>query len=121
MMRAGRTPGTPRRAFLRVDGRGQTGLQVEGPFASKAGRRAKRDNSKVASQLGDLVLFADKKCLAGKPGDFSIADWKSRAGQRVCRSTFSAETQACVEGLEAGQHVRALFETLLTGDLVRVD
>ena len=30
------------------------------------------------------------------------------AGQRVCRSTFSAETQACIEGAEAGQHVRAL-------------
>ena len=99
----------------------RAGLQVEGPFVGKQGRKAKRDNSKVASQLGDLVIFADKRCLAGTPGDFSIADWKSRAGQRVCRSTFSAETQACVEGLEAGQHVRALFETLLLGDLVRVE
>ena len=97
------------------------GLQVEGPFVNRDGRKAKRDNSKVASQLGDLVLFANKKCLAGGPSDFSVADWKSRAGQRVCRSTFSAETQACVEGLEAGQHVRALFETLLAGDLVRVE
>ncbi|CAE7614157.1 GIP, partial [Symbiodinium pilosum] len=61
---------------------------------------------KVASQLGDLVLFADKKCLAGNPSDFTVADWKSRA---------------CVEGLEAGQHVRALFETLLSGDLVKVE
>ena len=97
------------------------GLQVEGPFVGKEGRKAKRDNSKVASQLGDLILFADKKCLAGTPGNFGIADWKSRAGQRVCRSTFSAETQACVEGLETGQHVRSLFETLLAGTLVRVE
>ena len=37
------------------------------------------------------------------------------------RSTFSAETQACVEGLEAGQHVRALFETLANGELARVE
>ena len=57
----------------------------------------------------------------GVPSNFGIVDWKSRAGQRVCRSTFSAETQACVEGVEAGQHVRALFETLLTGDLVKVE
>ena len=48
------------------------GLQVEGPFANKDGRKAKRDNSKVASQLGYLVLFADKKCLAGSPSDFTI-------------------------------------------------
>ena len=97
------------------------GLQTEGPFVQKSQRKAKRDNSKVASQLGDLVIFADKACLARTPSSFSIVDWKSRAGQRVCRSTFSAETQACIEGVEAGQHVRALFETLLTGDLVKVE
>ena len=76
---------------------------------------------RVSAGDGDLILFADKKCLAGTPGNFGVADWKSRAGQRVRRSTFSAETQACVEGLEAGQHVRALFETLLSGTLVRVE
>ena len=98
-----------------------SGLQTEGPFAEKSNRKAKKDNSKVASQLGDLVVFTDRGCLAGVPSNFGIIDWKSRAGQRVCRSTFSAETQACVEGVEAGQHVRALFETLLSGDLVKVE
>ena len=97
------------------------GLQKEGPFVTRSARRARRQNSKVASQLGELIVFAEKGCVMGKGGSFSILDWKSKAGQRVCRSTFSAETQACVEGVEAGQHVRALFETLVSGVLVRVE
>ena len=99
----------------------QAGLQQEGPFVGKRDRKAKRGNSKVASQLGDLVVFAEKGCVMGRPGCFSVLDWKSKAGQRVCRSTFSAETQACIEGVEAGQHVRALYETLLVGELVKVE
>ena len=97
------------------------GLQQEGPFVAKCARKARRQNSKVASQLGELIVFAEKGCVVGKRGNFSVLDWKSNAGQRVCRSTFSAETQACVEGVEAGQHVRALFETLASGELVRVE
>ncbi|CAE7255789.1 GIP, partial [Symbiodinium sp. CCMP2456] len=62
------------------------GLQTEGPFAEREGKRkAKKGNSKVASQLGILVTFADRGCLSGEAGNFSVADWKSRAGQRVCR------------------------------------
>ena len=62
-------------------------------------RKAKKSDSKVASQLGLLVTFADRGCLNGGPGNMSIADGKSpRLG--VCCSTFGAETQACVEGLE---------------------
>ena len=83
-------------------------------------RKAKRNNSRVASQLGELIVFAEKDAV-GRPGNFSVLDWKSKAGQRVCRSTFSAETQASVEGMEAGQHVRALYETLVTGELVKVE
>ena len=97
------------------------GLQCEGPFVARGGRKAKRNNSKVASQLAELVVFAEKKSVLESSGNFSALDWKSRAGQRVCRSTFSAETQASVEGVEAGQHVRALFETLLSGELVKVE
>ena len=99
----------------------QAGLQREGPFVEKRARKAKRDNSRVASQLGDLIVFAERKCVTGGAGRFSVLDWKSKAGQRVCRSTFSAETQACVEGVEAGQHVRALYETLVAGYLVKVE
>ena len=99
----------------------RAGLQHEGPFVDRGARKAKKSNSRVASQLGELIVFAEKKVVMGAPGNFSVLDWKSKAGQRVCRSTFSAETQASVEGMEAGQHVRALFETLVTGELVKVE
>ena len=66
-------------------------------------------------------MFVDMNCVAGVPGNASIADWKSRAGQRVCRSTFGAETQASVEGLENGQYMRSFIETLMSGKLVAVD
>ena len=99
----------------------QAGLQREAPESYyRCGRKAKRGASRVASQLGCLVLFADRGMISGEPGTFSIADWKSRAGQRVCRSTFGAETQACVEGLETGQYMRSMYETLKTGQLVSV-
>ncbi|CAE7504439.1 RE2 [Symbiodinium natans] len=98
------------------------GLQDEGPYKNKEeGRKAKKGNSRVASQIGVLVTFVDKGSLNGNPGNFSIADWKSRAGQRVCRSTFGAETQACAEGLETGQYIRSMWESLISGELVTVE
>ena len=98
------------------------GLQQEGPYANKTDdRKAKQGSSKVASQLGVLVVFADRGALNSEPGSYSIADWKSRAGQRVCRSTFGAETQACAEGLETGQYIRSIFESLVYGYLITVE
>ena len=98
------------------------GLQREGPYAlTGVDRKAKKGNSKVASQLGILVTFMDRGALSGEAGDFSIADWRSQAGQRVCRSTFGAETQACAEGLETGQYIRSMYESMLAGKLVSVE
>ncbi|CAE7866875.1 RE1 [Symbiodinium sp. KB8] len=99
----------------------KNGLQLHGPPSHRAGRKAKRGNSRVASQLGELVLIADVSCIIGRTGWSSILDWKSRAGQRVCRSTFSAETQACVEALEGGQFMRSVYETICTGEMIGVD
>ena len=98
----------------------EAGLQREGPYSTKE-RKAKRTNSKVASQVGSLVVLANLQCLFGDNGNISITDWKSRAGQRVCRSTFGAETQASVEGLEAGQYMRSFIETVANGELVTVE
>ncbi|CAE7692154.1 GIP [Symbiodinium sp. CCMP2592] len=98
----------------------RAGLQLEGPYSKKE-RKAKRINSKVASQIGALVLIADIESVRGGRGNMSVSDWKSRAGQRVCRSTFGAETQASVEGLEAAQYMRSFFETVIKGELVKVE
>ena len=68
-----------------------------------------------------LVTFADRGVLNNQPGNYSVVDWKSRAGQRVCRSTFGAETQACAEGLETAQYMRSMLESLITGYLITVE
>ena len=98
----------------------EAGLQKEGPYSAKE-RKAKRANSKVASQVGALVVLAEIDCVYENRGNISITDWKSRAGQRVCRSTFGAETQASVEGLEAGQYMRSFIETVAKGELITVE
>ncbi|CAE6956523.1 RE1 [Symbiodinium sp. CCMP2456] len=97
------------------------GLQHHGPPSHRSGRKAKRGNSRVASQLGELVMIANIDAITGGTGQSSVLDWKSRAGQRVCRSTFSAETQACVEALEGGQFMRSIYETIYTGEMISVD
>ncbi|OLP99061.1 hypothetical protein AK812_SmicGene18412 [Symbiodinium microadriaticum] len=56
----------------------QDGLQKEGPFYEAGNRKAKKGNSKVASQLGVLVAFVDRGCIGGHAGHMSVADWKSQ-------------------------------------------
>ncbi|CAE7678552.1 RE2, partial [Symbiodinium sp. CCMP2456] len=99
----------------------EAGRQREGPYAQEGVRRAKKGNSKVASQLGVLVTFTDRAALAGRPGNSNVGDWRSRAGQRICRSTFGAETQACAEGLETAQYLRSMYETMIQGHMVTVE
>ncbi|CAE7733722.1 GIP [Symbiodinium sp. CCMP2592] len=99
----------------------EAGLQRDGPPSHQKGRKAKRNNSKVASQLGELILLGADDCFTKGGGYVSVLDWKSRAGQRVCRSTFSAETQACIEGLEGAQYIRACYETILSGEMTKVE
>ncbi|CAE7324982.1 RE2, partial [Symbiodinium sp. CCMP2456] len=78
------------------------GLQSEGPYVNKeCDRKAKKGSSKVASQLGVLVTFADRGVLNNVPGNYSIA--------------------ACAEGLETGQYMRSMLESLVYGTLVTVE
>ena len=81
-------------------------------------RKATKEASKVASQLGHLVMFFDEEILRGKVARGSLLEWRSQSCKRVCRSTFGAETMSAAEGLEGGQYVRALLGTLVTGKLV---
>jgi len=69
----------------------------------------------VASQLGSLILLADENCMGPNGGNFSLVDWKSKASQRVCRSTFAGETMACSEALEGALFLRGLFTSFGTG------
>ncbi|CAE7197707.1 unnamed protein product [Symbiodinium sp. CCMP2592] len=107
--------------YVLTEAENEIGVQREGPYSAGAQRKAKKGNSRVASQLGILVTFADRMALSGQAGVCNVADWRSRAGQRVCRSTFGAETQACAEGLETGQYLRSMYESLIRGKMVTVE
>ncbi|CAE7319506.1 unnamed protein product, partial [Symbiodinium microadriaticum] len=84
---------------------------------SRSGARAKRANSSVCSQLGGLFLLSDKNILHGKKENVSVMDWRSGACDRVCRSTFAAETMACATAIETGIFISRFMETLLSGKL----
>ncbi|CAE7353514.1 RE1 [Symbiodinium sp. KB8] len=82
--------------------------------------KAKRSSSRVASQLGHVIMFGNLDEVDKDQTKASLLEWRSQTCQRVCRSTFGAETMACAEGLECGQFLRALLATLLTGKLVKL-
>ena len=84
-------------------------------------RKAKKANSRVASQMGILIVLTDTAQVLRGGGVSSILDWKSSANPRVCRSTFGAETTACSEAIELGQYVRSFVMTILSGELKRVE
>ena len=93
-------------------------LITEGPPGP--GKRPKRPSSRVASQLGHTVVFGNLAEAAGRKMKVSLLEWRSQTCQRVCRSTFGAETMACAEGMEDAQYIRALMASLLEGRLVRL-
>ena len=99
----------------------EAGTMKEGPYSGERDRQAKRSRSKVASQLGHLIFLNEAKDGGDSGGHLSLLEWRSQACQRVCRSTFGAETMSCVEGLENAQYIRALFASLLQGKLVKLE
>ena len=96
----------------------QNGMILEGPYAIKD-RKAKRTNSSIASQIGTLFALADEEILHGHRRMASVLDWKSSACDRVCRSTFAAETMACATAIETGEYIVKFLESLLKGELYR--
>ncbi|CAE7221929.1 GIP [Symbiodinium sp. CCMP2592] len=90
----------------------------DGPLARREAKM-KKTNSTIASQLGGLYVLADDKILSGGESHGSILDWRSGACERVCRSTFAAETMACGTATETGDFIAKFLETLLTGKLAR--
>ena len=72
----------------------------------------------LASQLASLVVIADAASMQGADARFSVVEWKSKASQRVCRSTFAGETMACNEGLESALFLRCLLLSFMKGVLL---
>eukprot|EP00439_Symbiodinium_sp_Y106_P080417 s1667_g19.t1 len=71
----------------------------------------------LSSQLASLVVVCDRKTLEGGTGKFGIVGWKSKASQRVCRSTFAGETMACSDALESALFLRGLLVSMQLGSL----
>ena len=90
-------------------------------YSDQRPRKAKRSGSKVASQIGHLVMMFDNKILQGERCRGSILEWRSQSCKRVCRATFGAESMAAIEGMEGAQYMRALLASLLAGRLVNHD
>ena len=101
-----------------TDEENQVGKFRDGPLARREAKM-KKTNSTIASQLGGLYILADKNVLSGKESRGSILDWRSGACERVCRSTFAAETMGCGTAIETGDFIVKFLETLLTGKLAR--
>ena len=100
------------------DEENEKGLIRDGPYARKEAK-TKRANSTIASQLGGLYVLSERSILHGEAKHGTILDWKSGACERVCRSTFAAETMACGTATETGDFIVRFLETLLTGKLAR--
>eukprot|EP00439_Symbiodinium_sp_Y106_P077011 s874_g16.t1 len=94
------------------------GIIENGPYEFHL-RKAKRANSCIASQLGGLYLLCDKEILRGGKHRVSMLDWKSSACDRVCRSTFAAETMGCATAIETGEYILRFLQTLVDGKLAR--
>ena len=105
--------------FMLYDEDKANGLMRDAPESILKDRKARRQNSKVASQIGHVIFFGEASTLKGDTCQLSTLEWRSQACQRVCRSTFGAETMACVEALENTQFLRALMATLLEGHLIK--
>ena len=67
---------------------------------------------KVCSQAGYLVLYGDAELVAGRSGSFVVLDARRHRLQRVCRSSYAAETLGLEEAVDAGQLLRGLIAEL---------
>ncbi|CAE7325492.1 RE2, partial [Symbiodinium microadriaticum] len=101
-----------------TDGENLQGKIQDGPLARREAKM-KKANSTIASQFGGLYILAEEDVIYGKESHGSILDWKSGACERVCRSTFAAETMACSTATETGEFIAKFLETVLTGKLAR--
>eukprot|EP00969_Alexandrium_andersonii_P049029 2150746-Alexandrium_andersonii.AAC.1 len=74
------------------------------PARSTRGARARRETLKageVYSQMGYVIFLAHREARHGVRCPANILDWRSHTCDRVCRSTFAAETMSRAEAFEA--------------------
>ena len=72
------------------------------------------------SQYGRIQCLGHPNLWDGEHGTIQFIGWKSGIINKMCRSTFRAETQGCCYAMEAGVALRALI-TELQGKRARHD
>ena len=73
---------------------------------SDAAYGARPDGS---SQGGFMILLTHKKALQGERTNYNIMSWRSFKLPRVCRSSLSAEAQACSAAVDEMTLLRAMI------------
>lgn len=66
-----------------------------------------------SSQGGFMILLTHKKALQGEQTDYNIMSWRSFKLPRVCRSSLSAEAQACSVAVDEMMLLRTMLSLML--------
>ncbi|CAE6924520.1 GIP [Symbiodinium sp. CCMP2592] len=66
-----------------------------------------------SSQGGFMILLTHKKAMRGEPTDYNIMSWRSFKLPRVCRSSLSAEAQACSAAVDEMMLLRTMISLML--------
>eukprot|EP00438_Fugacium_kawagutii_P005098 Skav221528 [mRNA] locus=scaffold1248:283612:287211:- [translate_table: standard] len=69
--------------------------------------------SNGSSQGGFIVVLTSKRVLKGEKVGYSILSWRSFKLNRVCRSSLSAESQACATALDELMMVKTMVALML--------
>ena len=80
------------------------------PCFSDASYGVRPDGS---SQGGFMILLTHKKALQGEQTDYNIMSWRSFKLPRVCRSSLSAEAQACSVAVDEMMLLRTMLSLML--------
>ncbi|CAJ1379598.1 unnamed protein product, partial [Effrenium voratum] len=70
----------------------------------------------MASQGGYIIMACNKKMLHGECERYTLLSWRSFRLQRVCRSSLSAESQACSTALDELTLTKLFYSLMLNPD-----
>ncbi|CAK9100932.1 unnamed protein product [Durusdinium trenchii] len=70
-----------------------------------------------SSQGGYIVVLTSQKALSGQQVPYNVLSWRSFKLIRVCRSSLSAESQACSTALDELMMVRSMLAMMLNPQL----
>ena len=70
-----------------------------------------------SSQGGYIVVMTSSRALQGEHVPYNVISWRSFKLTRVCRSSLSAESQACATALDELMMVKTMIALMINPDL----